>query len=81
MPAVKVFAINAGLAIVFNFILQVTAFLAIVKLDMDRQASVCFRNILQHIKSRKELRERYIFHEWKCTSGRQPVGSYLLQEG
>ena len=37
MPAVKVFAYNAGLAIVFNFILQVTAFLAVVKLDMDRQ--------------------------------------------
>ena len=37
MPAVKVFAVNAGLAIVFNFILQVTAFLAVVKLDMDRQ--------------------------------------------
>jgi predicted RND superfamily exporter protein len=37
MPAVRVFAINAGLAIVFNFILQITAFLALVKLDMDRQ--------------------------------------------
>ena len=37
MPAVKVFAGNAGLAILFNFVLQVTAFLAVVKLDMKRQ--------------------------------------------
>ena len=31
MPAVKVFALNAALAILFNFILQVTAFLALIK--------------------------------------------------
>ena len=36
MPAVKVFALNAALAILFNFILQVTAFLALIKFDMDR---------------------------------------------
>ena len=36
MPAVKVFAINAGLAIVFNFILQITAFIAVVK-ERDRK--------------------------------------------
>ncbi|CAG5080501.1 Oidioi.mRNA.OKI2018_I69.PAR.g9618.t1.cds [Oikopleura dioica] len=37
MPAIKVFALNAGIAILFNFILQITAFLAIVKLDLSRQ--------------------------------------------
>jgi len=37
MPAVKVFAASAGLAILFNFILQLTGFLAVVKLDMKRQ--------------------------------------------
>lgn len=37
MPALKVFAINAGLAILFNFVLQLTGFLAVVKLDMTRQ--------------------------------------------
>ena len=36
MPAVKVFALNAALAIIFNFILQITAFLALIKLDMMR---------------------------------------------
>ena len=33
----QVFALNAGIAILFNFILQITAFLAIVKLDLSRQ--------------------------------------------
>ena len=36
MPAVKVFALNAALAIIFNFILQITAFLALIKLDLMR---------------------------------------------
>ena len=31
MPAVKVFALNAGLAILFNFVLQLTGFLAVEK--------------------------------------------------
>lgn len=37
MPAVKIFAINAGFAILFNFVLQITGFLAVIKLDMRRQ--------------------------------------------
>ena len=58
MPAVKVFALNAGLAIVFNFILQVTAFLAVVKLDMDRQAAGRW-DLLYCIKSKTEEKVKH----------------------
>ena len=34
MPAVRVFALNAGFAILFNFILQITAFLALIKVKV-----------------------------------------------
>ena len=56
MPAVKVFAINAGLAIIFNFLLQITAFLALVKLDMDRQEAnrwdlfICIKSKTEEVK-------------------------------
>ena len=39
MPAVRVFALNAGFAILFNFILQITAFLALILIDMNRMES------------------------------------------
>ena len=37
MPAVEQFAIAAGLAIFFDFALQITAFLAVLTLDAKRQ--------------------------------------------
>jgi Niemann-Pick C1-like protein 1 len=56
MPAIKVFAINAGIAILFNFILQITAFLAIVKLDLSRQGGnrwdviCCYKSRSEKVK-------------------------------
>lgn len=37
MPAVKVFSLYAGMAIAFDFFLQVTCFLALFVLDVRRQ--------------------------------------------
>ena len=37
MPAVKAFALYAGSALVFNFLLQVSAFVALFSLDVKRQ--------------------------------------------
>ncbi|XP_069800263.1 NPC1-like intracellular cholesterol transporter 1 [Dendropsophus ebraccatus] len=37
MPAVRTFALNAALAILFNFILQISMFVALVSLDSKRQ--------------------------------------------
>ncbi|CBY14228.1 unnamed protein product [Oikopleura dioica] len=60
MPAIKVFAINAGIAILFNFILQITAFLAIVKLDLARQGGnrwdviCCYKSSSEKIKDEEE---------------------------
>lgn len=39
MPAVRMFALYAGVALVINFFLQMTAFLAIFTLDTQRQES------------------------------------------
>ena len=36
MPAVRVYALNAALAVFFNFVLQMTAFIAILTLDLKR---------------------------------------------
>ena len=36
MPAVKTYALNAGVAILLNFVLQMTAFLAVLTLDLKR---------------------------------------------
>lgn len=37
MPAVRTFALNAALAILFDFLLQISMFVALVSLDMKRQ--------------------------------------------
>ncbi|CAL8075262.1 unnamed protein product [Calicophoron daubneyi] len=42
MPAVKVFALYAGLAIAFNFLLQIFAFVALFTLDARRHAAQRF---------------------------------------
>jgi hypothetical protein len=60
MPAIKVFAINAGIAIFFNFILQITAFLAIVKLDLSRQGGnrwdviCCYKSRPEKVKEEEQ---------------------------
>lgn len=36
MPAVRTFALYAMLAILFNFALQITAFIALMTIDLDR---------------------------------------------
>ncbi len=37
MPAVKVFSLYAGMAVLVNFLLQITIFLALLTLDARRQ--------------------------------------------
>lgn len=37
MPAVRTFALTSGLAIIFDFLLQMTAFVALLSLDSKRQ--------------------------------------------
>lgn len=40
MPAVKTFALYAAVAILFNFILQITSFIALMAIDLERY-NVC----------------------------------------
>ena len=42
MPAVKAFALYAGLALLIDFLLQITAFVALMKLDITRQEAKRF---------------------------------------
>ena len=37
MPAVKAFALYAGMALLIDFLLQITAFIALMTLDIKRQ--------------------------------------------
>lgn len=37
MPAIRTFALNSAVAILFDFLLQMTAFVALVSLDARRQ--------------------------------------------
>ena len=39
MPAVHTFAIYAAMAVAFNFLLQITLLLAVVTIDLKRQAA------------------------------------------
>uniref|UniRef100_A0A4X2K4U6 NPC1 like intracellular cholesterol transporter 1 n=1 Tax=Vombatus ursinus TaxID=29139 RepID=A0A4X2K4U6_VOMUR len=41
MPAVRTFALTAGMAIIFDFLLQMSAFVALLSLDSKRQEDVC----------------------------------------
>ncbi len=37
MPAVKIFSLYAGMAVFFDFLLQITCFVAVMALDAKRQ--------------------------------------------
>ena len=37
MPAVKAFALYAGMALLINFLMQITCFIALISLDMERE--------------------------------------------
>ena len=41
MPAVRSFSLLAGLALVFDFVLQMTAFVSLLGLDLRRQEVCC----------------------------------------
>ncbi|XP_065576909.1 NPC intracellular cholesterol transporter 1-like [Artemia franciscana] len=57
MPAVKAFALYAGSALVFNFLLQVSAFVALFSLDVKRQEDhrwdilFCIKGTKKEVKS------------------------------
>ncbi|XP_018428643.1 PREDICTED: Niemann-Pick C1-like protein 1 [Nanorana parkeri] len=57
MPAVRTFALNAALAILFDFLLQISMFVALVSLDMKRQEASRF-DICCCIKSKGEKPEK-----------------------
>lgn len=42
MPAVHTFALYATAAIIFNFLLQITAFIAFMTIDLTRQENGCY---------------------------------------
>jgi len=42
MPAVKAFALYAGMALLVDFILQITCFVSLLALDTIRQTVRCF---------------------------------------
>lgn len=44
MPAVNIFALNAGIALLLDFFLQITCFVSLMALDAKRQSVsiVCF---------------------------------------
>lgn len=52
MPCIRIFALNAALALVFDFLLQMTVFLAFLSLDFKRQKEARY-DILVCIKSKK----------------------------
>jgi len=52
MPCIRIFALNAALALVFDFLLQMTVFLAFLSLDAKRQKEARY-DILVCIKSKK----------------------------
>ena len=45
MPAVHSFAINAGLAILIDFLMQITCFVSLMALDMARCANATKKNM------------------------------------
>lgn len=52
MPCIRIFALNAALALVFDFLLQMTVFLACLSLDAKRQREARY-DILVCLKSKK----------------------------
>ena len=52
MPCIRIFALNAALALVFDFLLQMTVFIAFLSLDAKRQKEARY-DILVCIKSKK----------------------------
>ena len=52
MPCIRIFALNAALALVFDFLLQMTVFLAFLSLDTKRQREARY-DILVCLKSKK----------------------------
>lgn len=51
MPAVKAFALYAGMALLLDFLLQMTCFIGLFSLDTARQeVSLILPNSLSHIR-------------------------------
>ena len=57
MPAVKAFALYAGLALLIDFLLQITAFIALMKLDISRQEAKRFDIFCCFQGSKKDTKE------------------------
>ena len=57
MPAVKAFALYAGLALLIDFLLQITAFVALMKLDISRQEAKRFDIFCCFQGSKKDMKE------------------------
>ncbi len=62
MPAIYSFAINAGFAILIDFLMQLTVFVSLMTLDMARQEAgrydlVCCVKMSKETKEEEEERE------------------------
>ena len=49
MPAVKAFALYAGMSLLINFILQMTLFVALFSLDVQREEVSCKEILERHV--------------------------------
>jgi len=78
MPAVKTFSLYAGLAILFNFVFQVTIFLALFIIDIRRQESgrsefLCWK---KYPKSENPPEESFMFRFFQSV-----YSPFLLKNG
>ena len=55
MPAVRAFALYAGMALFIDFFMQITCFIALIALDMARQENNRLVFVLQHSDSFSHL--------------------------
>ena len=49
MPAIKTFALYAGMALLLDFLLQITCFIGLLSLDTARQNVICFILAIDHL--------------------------------
>lgn len=61
MPAVNTFALYATVAIIVNFFLQITAFVALMTIDLIRHNVRYFRVIFRHLQIKRFIFDNTIF--------------------